>query len=494
MAWPKDDNETINYGNIGGMLSDLARSVWDTVSSGMSGGYSAESPYYVPLGVDKLVDKAVASKPTGTIDVNKPTSSTVTAQALGNIAGPKNANAMGTQAAIADFRTNEEGWQALHNQIAKDMSRGLTVEGLAKKWAPFDNGSWLKNVTTELGVPANSPLTKLDAAALAKAIAKAEGNKGNNPGNLIFAGQPGAFIPEKGMGATTTKTASPTLLASNPNPLEVSPLNLPENRNEGAMTAMEGPNVFTEGMTPDVIRIGEDGLVPVRTADRKYVHPFDDKDLIPIPKGGVEVIRGNERLITDATGKTREVGGPYQGYAADRRKEDLARQVIESAMSEPATLGMHKKYNEQGNLLEEGPVANPRAGAGLYGGTQLLGGVGTTQRAEETNELKMELAKLGIDKAEAARLGQDVKILATRPQWNEETQKYDQIFDPSRVGPAYKLLKAMQAGKQEEIDKALKEYHSGSANQPPAGFKPTGKMRNGKPEYYDEKSKRYWTE
>lgn len=507
-------------GWIGGQLGKIGQA-WGSTGEGTP--------------VNRMIDKATTPKPTGGIDMNNPPMSTptdwldkgpvispqvaaITNQSSGNWRGVGAANDY-TQMAIDEAK--RQGVDPdLVTSIMKFENTRQNPNAISKKGAtglmqvlPETAGDYGVR-PEELTVPERnifagiSHLKKLsgifggDVDKMVTAYHMGQGNvlKGVAPGPQTVAYRsrvlPDYFKKKAGDNQyLVAEQAGP-----NANVLAESPIGLPENRNEGAMTAMEGPNVLVtppvaEGMampekipgvnwsqatqqfypgyldklargeetlssSPDVLRIGENGLTPVRTADRKYTLPWDEKDIHPVPKGGIESIMGNERLMTDEKGNIKEIA-PYQGYALDRRKEDMARAVVENAINEPTTLGMHKKYDKTGNLLEESPVVNPRAGQGMYGGLSLMGGVGGAQKAAEANDVKAELARLGIEKAEAARMAQDIKIYATRPQWNEESQKYDQIFDPSKVGVAYKLLKAQQSGDPAKIEEALKEYHSG---------------------------------
>lgn len=78
---------------------------------------------------------------------------------------------------FAKFKTPEDGIVALTKQIQMDINRGHTLESFIKKFAPpteNDTSLYIQQAMKELGVPASTPLSKIDRSSLLKFMAKKE--------------------------------------------------------------------------------------------------------------------------------------------------------------------------------------------------------------------------------------------------------------------------------------------------------------------------------
>jgi hypothetical protein len=78
---------------------------------------------------------------------------------------------------FARFRTPAIGYQALVDQIQKDQRRGWNIAQFIGSYAPpeeNDTPTYIRQVSAQLGVPAEHPISFLDPHALARAIAAKE--------------------------------------------------------------------------------------------------------------------------------------------------------------------------------------------------------------------------------------------------------------------------------------------------------------------------------
>lgn len=249
---------------------------------------------------------------------------------------------------------------------------------------------------------------------------------------------------------------------------------------------------------------------PFHPAGRQY-YPGDD--LIPIPIGGVEVIRGNERSITNpATGETKMVGEAFPGQYQAQRIEDMARTLLNAAMGEKS---FTKKdvWDKNGNWLGTEPVVNPHRGTmfnvagnvikgldelhksliakeGVEGAATIRGQYDIEQEKVKGQVLK-ELAQQGIEKEESKKYMDHVLALISTEEGDENTGKIIKRHDTSKIPAAGKVVRGLQKGDTSLLTEGMKELNP--QVNPPRGFEPTGKTRNGKPEYYNKEKKAYWT-
>lgn len=95
----------------------------------------------------------------------------------GNLRFAGQAGASQGYGGFAKFASPQEGYQALHQQIALDASRGLTLQQFVYKYAPpSENNSsqYLQQISQMTGASPNTPLSGIDREKLAQAFAKKE--------------------------------------------------------------------------------------------------------------------------------------------------------------------------------------------------------------------------------------------------------------------------------------------------------------------------------
>jgi len=95
----------------------------------------------------------------------------------GNLRYAGQAGASQGEGGFARFSTPQAGYAALHNQIALDGSRGLTLGQFISKYAPpTENNTslYLQQITARVGASASTPLNQINREQLARAIAAKE--------------------------------------------------------------------------------------------------------------------------------------------------------------------------------------------------------------------------------------------------------------------------------------------------------------------------------
>lgn len=78
---------------------------------------------------------------------------------------------------FAKFESPEAGYQAMKNLLVLRKNQGMTLNQLINSYAPpveNDTGLYIKQISSALNVPPNTPLSQIDINALAKAMAKKE--------------------------------------------------------------------------------------------------------------------------------------------------------------------------------------------------------------------------------------------------------------------------------------------------------------------------------
>jgi len=78
---------------------------------------------------------------------------------------------------FAKFSTPEAGVQAMKNLLVLRKNQGMTLSQLINSYAPpveNDTGLYIKQISSALNVPPNTPLSQIDINALARAMAKKE--------------------------------------------------------------------------------------------------------------------------------------------------------------------------------------------------------------------------------------------------------------------------------------------------------------------------------
>jgi hypothetical protein len=111
------------------------------------------------------------------------------------------------QAPIATFVSPQAGAEAAYNQVRLDQQRtpNMTLSQVLTKYTPpqyNDTQSYIRNVSSTLGINPNTPISSIDTNDLVRAISRQENvspNK-NNPTGLVAAGQPGLAMTGGGNG------------------------------------------------------------------------------------------------------------------------------------------------------------------------------------------------------------------------------------------------------------------------------------------------------
>ena len=210
-------------------------------------------------------------------------------------------------------------------------------------------------------------------------------------------------------------------------------------------------------IAPDVLRIGENGLVPVRTANRKYAGP-NEPDLIPIPAGGVEVIRGNERTMMNPDGTSKLVGESYPGQYQAQRKEDFANQIFKAAMEMPDSYTNKKPiFDKSGEWIGAEETTTPNnARMGMFGAAgTVMGGVDDLQKGMNYADAIRDRAEIGKKEntnAEKARLA------AYSKAYQENEEALVSVDTPPDRIPALRqrqkeLERLMNGGQPQETQK-----------------------------------------
>jgi len=95
----------------------------------------------------------------------------------GNLQYANQPGAMPGEKGFARFATPDAGAQALHDQIALDQQRGLTLGEFVSKYAPpgaNDTALYLQQAAKALGAKVSAKLSTLERGKLAQFVAKKE--------------------------------------------------------------------------------------------------------------------------------------------------------------------------------------------------------------------------------------------------------------------------------------------------------------------------------
>jgi hypothetical protein len=95
----------------------------------------------------------------------------------GNLQYANQPGAMPGEKGFARFATPDAGAQALHDQLALDQSRNLTLAQFVKKYAPpgaNDTQQYTQQAMRALGMKANTSIASVDRARLAGFVAHKE--------------------------------------------------------------------------------------------------------------------------------------------------------------------------------------------------------------------------------------------------------------------------------------------------------------------------------
>jgi hypothetical protein len=127
---------------------------------------------------------------------------------------------------------------------------------------------------------------------------------------------------------------------------------------------------------------------------------------------------------------------------------------------------------------------------GVEGAATIRGQYDIEQEKVKGQILK-ELGQYGIEKEESKKYMDHVLALISTEEGDENTGKIIKRHDTSKIPAAGKVVRGLQKGDTSLLTEGMKELNP--QVNPPRGFEPTGKTRNGKPEYYNKEKKAYWT-
>lgn len=122
---------------------------------------------------------AASSSGSGGVSVNIPASSHLSYvnNNPGNLRFAGQSGAQQGQGGFAKFDSPAAGFSALVKQVKTDAGRGLSLASFISKFAPpseNDTTQYIKQVATSLGISPTTPISKVDAVKVAKAMAKKE--------------------------------------------------------------------------------------------------------------------------------------------------------------------------------------------------------------------------------------------------------------------------------------------------------------------------------